>query len=92
MFVRKTALILALAVTGGLSAAAVAQEAPAQAPAPAAASMPHDCAKSMARHDHGEEKGMPTPTAGGCPMATSASPAKAKAKQGHDHSKFHKLM
>jgi hypothetical protein len=85
--------VFPLAVVLTLSAAAIAQESPAPAAAPAAAaSMPHDCAKSMARHDHGAEKGTPTPMAGGCPVATSASPAKAKAKQGHDHSKFHKLM
>lgn len=86
--------IFPIAVALVLSTAAVAQEAPAPAPAPpaAASTMPHDCAKPMGRHDHGAEKGTPTPMSPGCPMATSASSAKAKAKPNHDHSRFHKLM
>jgi hypothetical protein len=76
-----------------LSTAAFAQDAFKPAPAPpAAASMPHDCAKPMARHDHGAEKGTLTPMSGACPMAADASPAKVKAKRGHDHSRVHKLM
>jgi hypothetical protein len=80
-----------------LSGAAVAQEAPAPATdavAPAAAAtMPHDCMKEIARHDHGAEKGTPTPKMTGCTMEAPAAPAtKAKAKLGHDHAKFHKLM
>jgi hypothetical protein len=54
--------------------------------------MPQDCAKAMARHDQGAEKAMPTPMSGTCPMAAAASPARAKAKRGHDHARFHKLM
>jgi hypothetical protein len=87
--------IFPIAFALALSAAAVAQEAPVPTPAPdagAASTMPRDCAKPMARHDHGAEKGTPTPMSAGCPMATSASPAKTKAKLGHDHAKFHKLM
>lgn len=86
--------VFPLAVALMLSAAAVAQESPAPAPAPAAAPsmmmMPQDCAKAMARPDQGAEKGMPM--SGTCPMAAAASPAKAMATRGHDHSKFHKLM
>lgn len=87
--------VFPLAVALMLSAAAVAQDGPGPttAPvAPAAASMPQDCTKAMARHDHGAEKGTPAPKSGACPMATGASPAKAKAKMGHDHARFHKLM
>jgi hypothetical protein len=76
------------------SAAALAQEAPApvtDAKPTAAAAMPHDCTKQMARHDHGAEKGTPTPKMAGCAMEKPAvSPVKGKA--GHDHAKFHKLM
>ena len=76
-----------------LSTAVAAQEGPAPNPAPAGAtSMPHDCAKPMARHDHGAEKGTPTPMPGACPMAAAAPVEKAKAKRGHDHARFHKLM
>jgi hypothetical protein len=79
-----------------LSGAAVAQEAPAPAteatPAPAAV-MPHNCTKEMPRHDHGAEKGTPTPKMSGCAMeAPAAAVSKAKPKLGHDHAKFHKLM
>jgi hypothetical protein len=76
-----------------LSTAVVAQESPVPNPAPAgAASMPHDCAKPMARHDHGAEKGTPTPMSAACPMASAAPVEKAKAKRGHDHARVHKLM
>ena len=87
--------IFSIAFALALSTAAVAQQAPVPASAPdagAASTMPHDCVKPMARHDHGAEKGTPTPMSSGCPMAASASSARAKAKPGHDHSKFHKLM
>jgi hypothetical protein len=87
--------VFPLAVALVMSAAAVAQEAPAPAPAPARAaapSMPQGCAKAMARHDHGAEKGTPTPMSGGCAMAADSSPVKSKAKRGHDHAKSHKLM
>ncbi|MEO8653661.1 MAG: hypothetical protein ABI409_06000 [Ramlibacter sp.] len=85
-------------------AAALAQEAPAPAPAQVstdAAAMPHDCTQQMARHDHGAERGTPTPMYSlsmpmsmttGCATAPDEPAKKAKAKPGHDHSKFHKLM
>ena len=71
-----------------LSAVAVAQERPASAPAAAAA----DCTKAMARHDHGAEKGTPTPMQSECAAspASAASAHQTKAKAGHDHAKFHK--
>jgi hypothetical protein len=81
-----------------LFGAALAQERPATDPAPAAPSS-GDCAKPLARHDHGAEKGTPSPKAGApCADAPAASAAKTKAKAkakgkpGHDHSKVHKLM
>jgi hypothetical protein len=90
----RTSLLAIVLFTAGI---AFAQEAPAPAPAApeAAPAPPAPCMVQGARHDHGAEKGMPTPKMSGCPMAAptaSAAPAKAKAKPGHDHSKFHKLM
>jgi hypothetical protein len=87
--------IFPIAFALALSTAAVAQGAPVSTPAPdagAASTMPRDCTKPMARHDHGAEKGTPTPMSAVCPTATTASPAKAKSKPGHDHARFHKLM
>jgi hypothetical protein len=87
--------ILSIAFALALSTAAVAQEAPAPTAAPAVdatATTPRDCTKPMARHDHGAERGTPTPMSAGCPMAIADTSAKTKAKLGHDHAKFHKLM
>lgn len=80
------------------SVAAIAQAAPAPAPAPteaAPATMPHDCTSQPMRHDHGAERGTPAVKMAGCAMASptaSAAKEKPKAKLGHDHGKFHKLM
>ena len=72
-----TALIAVSAATPAL-----AQQRPAQmASAPmAAASMPVDCAKPMARHDHGADKGSPQPKSksGPCAPAKGASAATVK--------------
>jgi len=87
--------ILAVTFTALLSAATFAQEASALASQAAEApAMPAPCAMPAARHDHGAEKGTPTPRMAGCPMAAASdsATAKPKAKVGHDHSKFHKLM
>lgn len=77
-----------------LAFTAAAQERPAGSPtAPMVdASMPQDCVKPKARHDHGAEKGMPTPKSiiDPCAPSAAASAAKAKAKPRHDHTKFHK--
>ena len=57
-----------------------------KAPAPmAAASMPKDCAKPMAKHDHAAEKGMPKTqsTAGPCPPVAAASASTAKPMHSH---------
>lgn len=84
-------LVLALAVSTG----AVAQDTRAPSPEPGApAAVQQDCPMTMPRHDHGAERGTPTPMRGSCPMAAADAPvAKAKAaKRGHDHARFHKLM
>lgn len=56
-----------------LTAPAQAQSA-ASASASAAATMPHDCAKPVAMHDHAAEKGNPRPAS----MSDGCPPAKAK--------------
>jgi putative alpha-1,2-mannosidase len=90
----KTSPIIALAFTVSLSTLTLAQGsggAPAAPAAPAAAaSASTDCAKPMARHDHGAEKGTPSPKAAAPCGAAAASKKTAKAKTGHDHAKIHK--
>jgi hypothetical protein len=68
---------------------ALAQQAPAAAASgPMSGSMmDKGCAKGVAKHDHGAERGAPKATAP-CAPTSKASGAKAKAK--HDHAKFHK--
>ncbi len=88
---------LAVAFTTLLSAAALAQDAPAPVTPDAwAPAMPARCAVQGARHDHGADRGTPTPKMSGCTMnstaASAPSTAKPKVKTGHDHAKFHKLM
>jgi hypothetical protein len=63
----------------------------------AGSTMPHDCAKPIARHDHGAENGMPTPKVATAPCAPSAAAAKpdsaasaTRQKPIHEHGKFHK--
>ncbi len=81
--------------------ASAALAASAQTPPAASASMPmggammsHDCAKPMAKHDHGAEKGTPRSTAKSGPCmagagatapdaAASAAPAKKLPKHNH---------
>ena len=60
--------------------ASAALAASAQTPPADSASMPmggammsHECAKPMAKHDHGAEKGMPRPMVRSGPCAASAS-------------------
>lgn len=97
MLVRKLALAVALAAIG-LSTAYAAEDAVVESGTPAPmAPMTQDCVKPAARHDHGAEKGTPTPISAKCAMAADAATqpadkAKAKAKMGHDHARFHKLM
>ena len=81
-------LSIAFLVTS-IALSAAAQDRPAApAPAPmASASMPQDCVKPMARHDHAAEKGAPrAKSASPCAPVAAASAPKAK----HDHAKFHK--
>lgn len=81
-----------------LSGAVQAQSAPAASMPVAGSAMSHDCAKPMRKHDHGAEKGTPTPAAKSAPCAAAtAAPAPAAAasaakKPGHNHSTFHKTM
>ena len=85
--------VFAIAFAALLSAAAAAQEAP--APPTDTPAMPAACMTQGTRHDHGAEKGTPTPGMSGCPMAmptAAARTAKPKAEPGHDHARFHKLM
>jgi hypothetical protein len=84
--------IVAFAFAISLSTAAIAQDSAGAPAAPVTApSASTDCAKPTARHDHGAEKGTPSPKAMVPCGAESAAPAKkAKAKTGHDHAKFHK--
>lgn len=86
---------LGLALVAALSASPVfAQQHPDAASMPMdGASMPHDCGKAIKRHDHGAEKGTPTPGSMDCahaatPAASAASGARKKPL--HDHGTFHK--
>lgn len=85
--------LLPLAFALALSAAtALAQQPPAASePTPTtSASVSQDCRKPTARHDHLADKGITRPMSGPCVGKPSSSAAKAKAKPGHEHAKFHK--
>ena len=79
-------------IVSPIASTAAAQSRPAEmASTPmSAASMPMDCAKPMAKHDHAAEKGMPKSqgTVGPCPPLAAASTPKSKSM--HDHAKFNK--
>lgn len=103
MSVRKTLVLTLVAAAAGIGFGAAASTSvgvetdpvaqPVQsAPSDEANRKPTDCAKPIARHDHGAERGVPTPVASGCPQPPTASSPKAKIIKGHDHAKFHKLM
>ena len=70
-----------LALTG------IAQAQSAVAPPSESASMPHDCAKPMAKHSHAAEKGTPVTTSKSGPCAPVASATTKKDKTKHDHAK-----
>jgi hypothetical protein len=98
MSTNRTLFAVIFAASVGLSGAAQAQSAPA-APAPAVDGQAlHDCAKPTRKHDHGAEKGIPTPMAKSAPCTDAAAatlPAAAGTaakKHGHNHSTFHKTM
>ena len=66
--------------------AASAQSQPMAAPSPmAGASMPYDCARPMAKHDHGAQKNTPTPNTMSGPCAPAAAASASKVKSRHDH-------
>jgi hypothetical protein len=71
------------------ASSALAQQAPAAAASGpmSGGMMGKGCAKAVAKHDHGAERGAPKATAP-CTPASKASGMKGKAK--HDHAKFHK--
>lgn len=71
------------------ASSALAQQAPAAAASGpmSGGMMDKGCAKAVAKHDHGADRGAPKATAP-CAPASKASSAKAKAR--HDHAKFHK--
>lgn len=94
----RTLCAVIFAASVGLSGAVQAQSAPAASMPMADGPMSHDCAKRVRKHDHGAEKGTPTPMAKSVPCtAATAVPAPAAAasaakKPGHNHSTFHKTM
>ncbi|MBI2752400.1 MAG: hypothetical protein HYX46_02635 [Betaproteobacteria bacterium] len=86
---------IAFATSIAFAAVAQAQSAPAaSAPMMGGNTMPHDCAKPMAKHDHGAEKGTPRPMSMTGPCAAgaaatapegAASAAKTKKLPKHNH-------
>jgi len=96
----RTPCVAILVTLSALTATVQAQPATAASISLAGANTAQDCAKPMAKHDHGEEKGTPTPTATAtsapCAVAAAASGPAAVAssakKPGHNHSTFHKTM
>lgn len=98
-------LALALALSSMAYPAANAADAGAAQPSDATGttSTPINCGSMMPRHDHGAEKGTPTPSAAmNCPRGSGADKAaagaptnpqqRANARRGHDHARTHKLM
>lgn len=95
---RPIALLIALAGAALPGAFAASEEGPKPAGPAAATSMPapQDC-RRMARHDHGAEKGTPTPMSVLCgttpaPTTDRTGPKADAKKMGHDHARFHKQM
>lgn len=85
MQVRLFILSLSLAFTAG----AFAQSAAAPAAAASATSAVPDCVPQKPRHDHGADRGMPTPQKK-CGTQPRGKAASTKAIEGHDHGKVHK--
>jgi hypothetical protein len=93
----RTLLASFLFASAALSASAQTQPAAGASAPMGGAMMSQDCAKPMAKHDHGADKGMPRPTAKAEPCmgdagatAPAASASAPKKQPNHDHSKFHK--
>jgi hypothetical protein len=85
-------LVVAFASSITLAAAVQAQPAPAaSAPTMGSNSMPHDCAKPRAKHDHGAEKGTPRPSSPCAAVAAASAPegaasaTKTKKLPKHNH-------
>jgi hypothetical protein len=95
---RHIALLIALAGAALPGAFAASDGSTKSAGTTVGASTPasQDC-RRMARHDHGADKGTPTPISVLCkttPVRTSgqAGPRADAMKMGHDHARFHKQM
>lgn len=93
----RTLFVSALFACADLAASAQTPPAASVSMPVGAATMSHDCAKPMAKHDHGAEKGMPRPAAKAEPCmgdtsatAPAASASAPKKQPSHDHAKFHK--
>lgn len=71
-----------LALTAGAQAQSAAASAPKQD-----VSMAHDCAKPMAKHEHGADKGLPMTGAKSGPCAPVASASASKGKPRHNHAR-----
>lgn len=89
MFVRT--LITSLAFASSATAAfAQSSAAPNPATSPAAAvADANDCVPQRPRHDHGADRGMPTPQ-NKCVDAQKQNDARTKTSTAHDHGKVHK--
>lgn len=82
------------ATTFALGAMAQTPPAPSASMPMSGTTMPHDCAKPTARHDHGVEKGVYAPKSRQAPCATAAAATPAQAASAsakrpkHDHTGF----
>ena len=74
--------VASLALTGVAKAQSAAVAAPSEG-----ASMPHDCAKPLAKHSHAAEKGSPVAASNSGPCAPVASATAKKDKTKHDHAR-----
>ena len=90
-------LLSAACFMATLAAGTMAQSAPAASMPIAGHMVARDCGKPLARHDHGAERGSPSPKAKAVPCepsATAAPPSTAASAPGkrpkHDHGRFHK--
>lgn len=92
----RTLLTLVLSVTTAMAVSAQTAPAPATSGPMVGATMSHDCAKPMAKHDHGAERNSPRSVAkadcmaDGAVAAPAASASAPKKQLKHDHAKFHK--
>ncbi|WP_284617747.1 hypothetical protein [Aquabacterium humicola] len=78
-----------LLAAGAVAIVAVSAFAQPAAPTPSASAPMMDCQKK-ARHDHGAEKGTPTPKSSACADMPGPAASAARKKPLHDHGKMHK--